>query len=125
MKHFLRKKSIQLVLILPAVAMLSFALLQLSPIDPVQAYIGADMLQMSEAQRQQIAQRWGLDQPPLMRYFHWQKEILFGNMGQSLIFQEPETQVIARRFLPSLAQMGSAWLLSGVIGFILGVIAGM
>nr|MDU9045737.1 ABC transporter permease [Candidatus Electrothrix aestuarii] len=125
MKRFLRKKLIQLVLILPAVALLSFGLLQLSPIDPVQAYIGADMLQMSEAQRQQIAQRWGLDQPPLLRYLHWQKEILTGNMGQSLIFQEPVTSVIARRFFPSLALMGAAWLLSGIIGFILGIIAGL
>ncbi len=125
MKYFLRKKIIQLLLTLPAVAMLSFALLQLSPIDPVQAYIGADMLQMSQEQRQQIAERWGLDQPPIMRYLHWQKEILSGNMGQSLIFQEPVTQVIARRFFPSLALMGSAWLLSGVIGFILGIIAGL
>ncbi|WPD23339.1 MAG: ABC transporter permease [Candidatus Electrothrix scaldis] len=125
MKRFLRKKLIQLVLILPAVALLSFGLLQLSPIDPVQAYIGADMLQMSEAQRQQIAQRWGLDQPPLLRYLHWQKEILTGNMGQSLIFQEPVTSVIARRFFPSLALMGAAWLLSGIIGFLLGIIAGL
>ncbi|WP_339134359.1 MAG: ABC transporter permease [Candidatus Electrothrix sp. GW3-4] len=125
MKCFLRKKLIQLVLILPAVAILSFALLQFSPIDPVQAYIGADMLQMSQEQRQQIAERWGLDQPPLIRYLHWQKEILSGNMGQSLIFQEPVTTVIARRFLPSLALMGAAWLLSGVIGFLLGVIAGL
>ncbi|MCI5151094.1 MAG: ABC transporter permease [Candidatus Electrothrix sp. MAN1_4] len=125
MKRFLRKKLLQLVLILPAVALLSFALLQLSPIDPVQAYIGADMLQMSQEQQQQIADRWGLDQPPLMRYLHWQKEILSGNMGQSLIFQEPVTKVIARRFLPSLALMGAAWLLSGIIGFVLGIIAGL
>ena len=37
MYFFFRKKLIQLILILPAVAMLSFALLQFSPIDPVQA----------------------------------------------------------------------------------------
>jgi peptide/nickel transport system permease protein len=125
MKYFLRKKLIQLVLILPAVALLSFALLQLSPIDPVQAYIGADMLQMSQEQRQQIAERWGLDKSPFMRYLHWQKEILSGNMGRSLLFQEPVTKVIARRFLPSLALMGSAWLLSGMIGFVLGILAGL
>jgi peptide/nickel transport system permease protein len=125
MKRFLRKKLLQLVLILPAVAMLSFFLLQFSPIDPVRAYIGADMLQVSQEQRQQIAARWGLDQPPLMRYLHWQKEILTGNMGTSLLFQEPVTKVIARRFIPSLALMGTAWLLSGLIGFVLGVIAGL
>ncbi|MCI5132993.1 MAG: ABC transporter permease [Candidatus Electrothrix sp. EH2] len=60
-----------------------------------------------------------------MRYLHWQKEILSGNMGRSLLFQEPVTKVIARRFLPSLALMGSAWLLSGMIGFVLGILAGL
>jgi peptide/nickel transport system permease protein len=41
-----------------------------------------------------------------------------------MIFNEPVTTVIGKRFVTSLWLMASAWLLSGVFGFVLGVVAG-
>jgi peptide/nickel transport system permease protein len=42
-----------------------------------------------------------------------------------MIFRRPVVDVIKERFLASIALMGAAWVLSGLFGFILGVIAGM
>jgi peptide/nickel transport system permease protein len=47
-----------------------------------------------------------------------------GDLGTSLRFNAPVTQVIATRSLNSLALMAVAWVVSGVLGFALGVVAG-
>ncbi|NJL19870.1 MAG: ABC transporter permease [Leptolyngbyaceae cyanobacterium SM1_3_5] len=95
-----------------------------SPIDPVNAYIGADMLQISPEQREIIAQRWGLDQPMLTRFFLWLRQLASGNLGMSMIFNQPVSAVIAARFQASLQMLAIAWLLSGILGLTMGVLAG-
>jgi peptide/nickel transport system permease protein len=42
-----------------------------------------------------------------------------------MIFRRPVAEVIGERFMASLALMSTAWLLSGVLGFALGAVAGM
>ncbi|HWP95662.1 MAG TPA: ABC transporter permease [Syntrophomonadaceae bacterium] len=104
---------------------LSFWLLSHSPIDPVRAYVGADMLRVGPEQREQIAAHWGLDQPPLERGIRWASAVLHGDMGTSMIFRLPVMTVVKERFAASLALMGLAWSFSGVFGFLLGILAGM
>jgi peptide/nickel transport system permease protein len=58
------------------------------------------------------------------RFFLWLKQFLQGNLGTSMIFNQPVTTVIANRFNASLQMMAAAWLLSGLFGLILGVLAG-
>ena len=53
------------------------------------------------------------------------KNALRGDLGQSTSHHKPVTRVIAERFQASLLLMGAAWLISGVLGFALGVVAGM
>ena len=125
MLRFLTNKLIRLILLLFAVATLSFTLLSLSPIDPVDAYVGAAMLNISPEQRQQIADRWGLDAPPITRFGRWLQNLLTGDLGRSMIFNQPVRTVIGERFLASLWLMAAAWLVSGVLGFGLGLLAGL
>ena len=54
MTRFALGKLLRLVLLLVAVSACSFTLLSFSPIDPVQAYIGADMMTISPEQRDLI-----------------------------------------------------------------------
>ena len=108
-----------------AVGLVVFALMSMSPIDPVQANVGqAAYVNMSEAKRAQLASYWGGDVPFWERFANWAGALLQGDMGTSLRFNAPVSEVIAHRAANSLALMGIAWLLSGVLGFALGVAAG-
>lgn len=118
-------KLIKLAVLLLAVSILSFILVSNSPVDPIQSYIGADMTRVSPEQRQNIAEYWGLHEPPVQRFLHWGKNLLQGDMGTSLIYRSPVSSIIAERFVASLALMSLAWVLSGLFGFLLGIIAGM
>ena len=121
---FAAQKLLRLGLLLIAVAVFTFVLLSFSPIDPVKAYIGADMMQISADQQALIAERWGLDQPMWSRFLDWLGQLLQGNLGTSLVFNQPVSAVIASRFQASLQMLAIAWLLSGILGLALGIIAG-
>ncbi|PID57721.1 ABC transporter permease [candidate division KSB3 bacterium] len=123
--RFLCKKLLRLAALLATVSILSFLLVSLSPIDPISAYIGAEMLQISPEQRAIIAARWGLDKPIAQRLAHWGRQILQGNFGRSMIYNEAVLTVIGKRFLTSLQLMAAAWLLSGIAGFLLGLFSGL
>lgn len=121
---FLFAKTGRLALLLAAVAAFSFTLVSSSPIDPVDAYVGASLLKVSPEQREIIAQRWGLDRPPAERFCRWAGNLARGDFGISTIFNEPVLAVIGKRFAASFWLMLLAWTLSGLIGFFLGLISG-
>ncbi len=122
--HFFIKKILKLALLLFSVATLSFVLVSLSPVDPIDAYLGPAILKVSPEQREIIAQRWGLDQPPVERFVKWAQNICSGDFGVSSIYNEPVLAVIGKRFATSFWLMLLAWLLSGLLGFVLGMFAG-
>ncbi|WP_417304045.1 ABC transporter permease [Ellagibacter isourolithinifaciens] len=125
MTKYLARHIVRFALLMLAVGLVVFALVSMSPIDPVQANVGqAAYVNMSEAKRAQLASYWGGDVPFWERFANWAGALLQGNMGTSLRFNAPVSEVIAHRAANSLALMGIAWLLSGALGFALGVAAG-
>lgn len=123
--RFLGIKGLRLITLLVAVSVLSFWLVSLSPVDPIRAYIGADMLRISPEQREAIAAYWGLDRPPAEQFAHWANAVIHGDLGTSMIYRKPVAAVISERFLNSILLMALSWLLAGVIGFSAGVVAAM
>ena len=125
MTKYLARHIVRFALLMLAVGLVVFALVSMSPIDPVQANVGqAAYVNMSEVKRAQLASYWGGDVPFWERFANWAGALLQGDMGTSLRFNAPVSEVIAHRAANSLALMGIAWLLSGVLGFALGVAAG-
>lgn len=125
MTKYLVRHIVRFALLMLAVGLVVFALVSMSPIDPVQANVGqAAYVNMSEAKRAQLASYWGGDVPFWERFANWAGALLQGDMGTSLRFNAPVSEVIAHRAANLLALMGIAWLLSGVLGFALGVAAG-
>ena len=120
---FIGKKLCKLLLLLIAVEIITFALMEASPIDPVTAYVGAST-SIGAEQRELIAEKWGLNQPPASRFFSWFSNMIKGDWGDSMIYRRPVMEVIGQKFLSSLALMATAWVLSGILGFFLGVLAG-
>ncbi len=125
MIRFLIRNIGKFLLLMVAVSLVTFVLVSVSPVDPVQANVGqAAYVNMSEAKRAQLAAYWGVDAPLWERYGAWVAAFLQGDMGTSLRFNAPVAEVIAGRALSSLALMATAWVVSGVLGFALGVLAG-
>ena len=115
---------LRLVLVLAVVAVVAFALVEISPIDPIDAYLGADIARIGADQRAQIAAKWGLDQPLHAQVVQWAGNVLRGDLGYSMTYNAPVLDVLASRLWTSLPLMGLAWVLSGLLGYALGVLAG-
>ena len=119
---FFGYKLIRFIILMVAVAIFSFILLDLSPINPVSVYLKGAAV--SEAQRQILNQYFGVGVPLPTKIYHWLLDLIQGNLGTSLIYRAPVLDVILDKFTASLALMTISWLLSGIIGFLLGVVAG-
>ena len=119
---FFGYKLIRFIILMIAVAIFSFILLDLSPINPVSVYLKGAAV--SEAQRQILNQYFGVGVPLPTKIYHWLLDLIQGNLGTSLIYRAPVIDVILDKFTASLALMSISWLLSGIIGFLLGVVAG-
>ncbi|WP_241156982.1 ABC transporter permease [Adlercreutzia sp. ZJ304] len=112
-------------LLMVAVSVVVFTLVSVSPVDPVAANVGqAALVGMSDEKRAALDAYWGRNVPLPERYLSWGSALLQGDMGTSLRFNAPVADVIANRALNSLLLMSVAWLVSGVLGFALGVLAG-
>lgn len=85
MLEFIRNKAIHFILLMLAVAIFSFILLEMSPIDPVNAYLKE--ASVTAAQRAMLEQYWGVGQPLTTKIFNWLSMVLTGNLGVSLIYR--------------------------------------
>ncbi|MBB6216123.1 peptide/nickel transport system permease protein [Anaerosolibacter carboniphilus] len=121
---FIGKNLCKMIILMLLVSIGTFSLINISPIDPVEAYIGADA-QITAEHYANIGRHWGLDKSPLERFLSWFTNILTGDFGTSMIFRQAVIKVIGEKFKSSLFLMGTAWVLSGIIGFFLGIVAGV
>ena len=119
---FLGKKIVRLAILLIFVIILSFVLIDMSPINPVKTYISNVII--SQDQIAKLEAYWGVHEPITTKIANWLGNIIKGDLGTSLIFRIPVIDVIKERFMASLALMISSWILSGILGFLLGVVAG-
>ena len=124
--RFIVKKIIRALLLLVTVSMVTFTLVSLSPIDPLQANVGQAALgAISPQQREKLEAYWGMNEKPLDRYLGWAGDCLRGDMGISLLYRRPVWEVIQVRLSASLLLLISSWFLSGVLGLLLGILAGV
>lgn len=121
-RGFLTERVLRFVLLLPLVAFIAFALLTLSPIDPVRALVGADMLRVGPEQQSLIAEKWGLEAPFAERFLAWSGAVLSGDLGTSMIYGRPVLEILGERAPASLLLMLAAWSLAGLLGITFGCI---
>jgi peptide/nickel transport system permease protein len=123
---FIGKQMIRMLLLLFFVSVAAFTLVSVSPIDPLQANVGQAALgAMSQEQIAKLSEYWGVGIPPIERFFAWAGDFFRGDMGMSLLYRQPVTKVIGVKLVNSLWLMAIAWMLSGIVGFILGILSGI
>ena len=62
--------TVRMISLVAAVCILSFILVSASPVDPLTSYVGAEST-LSEEAKEQIAEHWGLEDPPVERFVKW------------------------------------------------------
>ena len=112
-------------LLLLGVSIVTFLLMSASPLDPLQTNVGQAALgSMSPEQIAKLEAYWGVDTPPLSRYLGWLLDALRGDLGVSLLYRQPVLTVIGERLAGSVLVLLAAWVISGVLGLTLGILAG-
>jgi peptide/nickel transport system permease protein len=109
------------VFVLVGLSILIFVLARVMPGDPARLTLGP--LATSE-QVEKLSQEMNLDKPIYLQYYIWLKSALRGDFGKSLITRRPIAQDIAT-FLPATLELAfAAFIISVVIGQLLGIGAG-
>lgn len=103
------------------VIVVNFLLIHLAPGDPVTIFLGN--LGTSQEYVQAVRERLGLDKPLPIQLLIYIKDVLRGDLGFSYVSQETVLKLIAERIPATLLLVGTALILSSVLGVILGVIS--
>lgn len=103
-------------------ALVTFAMTRLSPIDPALQLVGDHA---SQSTYQQARVELGLDQPLPLQFVRYVETALSGNFGQSISTGQPVAKDIARTFPATIELATAAIILGAVIGLALGIAAAM
>ena len=106
------------------VTLIAFILITKAPIDPLISYIGTNST-LTQETKDEISQYWGLNDPLPERFATWVNHAVHGNLGESITYKRPVADVIRERMMYSFTLMLLAWLLSGILGFIIGIVCGI
>ncbi len=103
------------------VSFIAFAMLEVSPIDPIHAFVRGRGAGLSADQEALLIAEWGLDKPFIHRYFVWLGHALQGDLGISRLYQKPVGEIIWYAFSQSAPLISLAWILQGVLAVYLGI----
>lgn len=92
---FVLRRIAQLVPVLLGVTILAFLLVNLLPGNMALAILGPNASTQAIAH---LTQQLGLNQPLWLRYFEWLRNALTGNLGWSVVQEEPVAPAILQRF---------------------------
>ncbi len=120
--RYIGKRILLSVFVLFGVTLIVFSLLLLAPGDPVDLMTSESA---TEEQKDLIRAKYGLDQPAVVQYAVWMKNVLHGDLGESLFYDASNIELILAK-LPYTAVLAfSATVLSLVISLPLGILSGI
>ncbi len=121
MTRYLIRRIPSVLLVLVATSVIAFLLPRLVPGDPAAVVAGPDASPETIAA---IRTELGLDRPLVTQYFDWIGGVLTGDLGQSLQFNRPVSELIGDRVVSTVELAVLAAIFLVVFGIGLGVLAG-
>src|SRR5258708_33782388 len=100
MGRYVQRRVLISIPILVAITAIIFTLLQLTPGDPLDAYLTPDTV-LSQQQRDSLRHALGLDRPAPIRYVFWLREVPRGDFAHRLKTGEPVGRPVKLRTGPS------------------------
>lgn len=123
MRYILRR----LFLVIPmliGITIVSYTMLNLAPGDPMTAMMNPeDMAMLSEAQIEAERERLGLNDPIVIRYFSWLREMVQGNLGYSYKTGRPVLEMVLERIPATVAVAASAEIIAATLGISIGIVS--
>jgi peptide/nickel transport system permease protein len=120
MIRFILRRIAGLLFVLIGVSIITFALSQLVPIDPVASALGQNA---REDQIQAYRKELGLDRPAVVQYFSYVGRLLQGDLGKSIRTRRAVTDDL-RDFLPATLELSlAAMVVALILGISLGVLS--
>ncbi len=99
---------------------ITFILNRLIPGDPCRAMLGE---KATEAVCEAFFKRYGLDQPPVVQFGYYLGRVVTGDLGDSMRFGRPVTQMLMERLPVTIELALLSLLVATSFGVILGVVA--
>lgn len=108
-------------LVMLGVSVLVFVAIRMVPGDAITAMLGTEAGLLTPAQREALANYFGIDQPIAVQYWHWLLGVFRGDLGISVTYGKPVLGVILERF-PLTLQLA---LMSMCVALLVGLPAGV
>lgn len=119
---------LQRLLLIPVLLLLFsimvFALVQAPPGDYLTTYIAtlsASGSSMDQAQVDALKQQFGLDQPAHIQYLRWMQSLARGELGLSLEYQRPNSELIGERLGLTIALALAAFIFTWIVAIPIGI----
>ena len=119
--QYILKRILQAIPLLLVISFLVFSLIHLAPYDVIDSMTTPNM---SQAQIDLLRERYGLNEPFLVQYFVWLKNILKGDLGYSLVTQKSIAQEMLIRIPNTIRLVLPAYVTALVLAITLGLLAG-
>ena len=97
--RFVLSRPLQLLPVLFGISLITFVLVRSIPGDPARALLGS---RSTPDALLKIRAQYGLDQPLWLQYFYFLKNLLKGDLGQSLLYKVDALKLIVTRIEPTL-----------------------
>lgn len=126
MLQYIIKRLLLLPVLLVIFSIIAFALIQAPPGDFVTSYIAeiaAGGSGMSQQQIDGLRELYGLDKPIYVQYLRWMGRLLQGDLGVSLDWKRPNTELIGERLLLTVLLGGFTFFFTWALAIPIGILS--
>nr|WP_308302414.1 nickel ABC transporter permease [Bacillus sp. V5-8f] len=123
MLSLIRRRLLQLVLVVLFLSIFTFGLMKMAPGDPVLAILNADEMTVTDADQARLRSSLGFDQPIYVQYFQWITGIVQLDLGTSYMSGKPVWNEIVERFPITIQLTVGALLVMVSISVPLGILS--
>lgn len=117
---YIRRRLILMVLVLFGVTVVIFGMVRILPGDPAFLILGDRATDQKAAE---LREQLGLNRPVLEQYWLFVSGFARGDMGQSLLYRQPVSELVLARVPVSLALAAYAMALAAIITLFFGIVA--
>ena len=116
------RRLLQMIPVLFIASIIVFSIIHLIPGDPAEVMAGSNA---TEGQVASLRQQYGLDKPLWTQYFVWLRNVLTGNLGNSLLNGFPVNELIKQRIPATVELAVAAAIIGALIALPLGVFSAL